>query len=158
MRTDLDQPGHFRLDVQIGVLAEKRQAGDANVVLADLFEFGNVDHIFEPAILQKQLQRGVLQVAAAVAGHHNGLHLVANLQQSFKKDVILMVVGDQKRNRLIREDRDRYIGKYGFRRYSSRLDQTGCWCLATQSECTRARNSASTRRGLYTEHRERAAR
>src|SRR5579872_3096 len=95
MWTHLHQPREFCLDVQIGMFSHEWETCDANLAGADLFHFVDLDYVFESTVFKQELQRGILQVAIAVAWNKNSSDLVAKLEQGFEKDVVRMAVCNQ---------------------------------------------------------------
>src|SRR5438045_6621008 len=95
MGANSHQPRHLGLDIKVSVFSEEWQSADAHVAVLDLFEFVNFYYILEPAVLEQKLERGVLELSAIVARNNDVLHLVADLQQGLKQNMVLMIMGDQ---------------------------------------------------------------
>src|SRR5579859_6610578 len=105
MRLDSDKPCHFAFDIQVGVLAKEGETGYASVAILDLFHFRYLDDIFEPAVLQEELERWVLQLPSSASRNNNIFDLVTKLQQGLKKHVVLVIVSDQDIIDLVRQIR-----------------------------------------------------
>src|SRR5882762_3185019 len=95
MAIGFNAPGGFGLNVEVAVLAHKRQSHDGAASERDLFHLGKFNHILKAALLKQQAKRRVLESAATVARNHDIANARAELQECFKKNVVLVIVGDQ---------------------------------------------------------------
>src|SRR5437588_5474619 len=95
MRADSHQPGHFGHDVEIGMFTKEWQPADVHLAVTDFLHFLDLDYVPEPAVPEQELERGVLQASTITAWNNDIFHFVANLQQGLKKNVILMIMGDE---------------------------------------------------------------
>src|ERR1700685_3233994 len=59
------------------------------------FKLLQFQNILEADVLQRQLERGILEGSAAVFGNDNILYFVSKLEKRFKKNVVLMIMCDE---------------------------------------------------------------
>src|SRR5258708_20503012 len=77
------------------MLSKKGQCRDGALRERNLLHLRYLNNISETALLQKKLQRRILQCACAVPWHDDVPDAVTKLQQGLKQNVVLMIVRDQ---------------------------------------------------------------
>src|ERR1700732_3671742 len=91
---ELQQVSGFGHDVEIAMLAKEGQGGNGTLVERNRFHLADIDYVAESAALQKKPEGRILQRSAVISRDYDVANSVAELQQRFKQDVILVVVGN----------------------------------------------------------------
>src|SRR6476646_10638752 len=79
VRADPKQICRLGQNIQVAMLAEKRQSGDGAILKRKFLHFGDFDDVSKATFLQQELEGRVLERASAVSGNDNVADAVTKL-------------------------------------------------------------------------------
>src|SRR5215217_2547269 len=87
--------GHLAVDVQIAMLTEERQTGNCSALDLHSVHLLDLPHVLESDLLENEFQRWVFKTTATASRNHHVSNVGLDLQERFKKHVILVTVREQ---------------------------------------------------------------